>query len=69
MPRRPRSRKHGGQIRPWFRPLAAIAAGSTPATEVIEPSSASSPSTVKPFNASAGIAPMAAITPSAMGRS
>ena len=34
-----------GQIRPRPRPLAAIAAGSTPATAVIEPSRASSPST------------------------
>ena len=34
-----------GQIKPRPRPLAAIAAGSTPATAVIEPSSASSPST------------------------
>lgn len=58
-----------GQISPCPRPFAAIAAGSTPATEVIEPSSASSPSTVKPASASAGIAPIAAMTPSAIGRS
>ena len=38
-----------GQISPWPRALAATAAGSTPATAVIEPSSASSPSTVKPL--------------------
>jgi hypothetical protein len=58
-----------GQMRPWPRALAAIAAGSTPATGVMAPSSASSPSTVKPSRASEGMAPMAAMTPSAMGRS
>ena len=35
-----------GQISPLPRALAAIAAGSTPATGAIEPSSPSSPSTV-----------------------
>jgi hypothetical protein len=54
---------------PCPRSFAAIAAGSTPATAVIEPSSASSPKTVKPWSASAGIAPIAAITPSAIGKS
>ena len=58
-----------GQISPCPRSFAAIAAGSTPETAVIEPSRASSPSTVKPASASDGIAPIAAMTPSAMGRS
>ena len=58
-----------GQIRPSPRALAPIAAGSTPATAAIEPSSPSSPSTVKPATASAGMAPIAAIRPSAIGRS
>jgi len=58
-----------GQIRPSSRALAPIAAGSTPATGAIEPSSPSSPSTVKPESASGGIAPIAAISPSAIGRS
>jgi hypothetical protein len=58
-----------GQMRPSPRALAPIAAGSTPATAAIEPSSPSSPSTVKPESASAGMAPIAAIRPSAMGRS
>jgi len=49
--------------------LAPIAAGSTPATGAIEPSSPSSPSTVKPESASGGIAPIAAIRPSAIGKS
>jgi hypothetical protein len=49
--------------------LAAIAAGSTPATALIVPSSASSPMTAKPSSASGGIAPIAAITASAIGRS
>ena len=35
----------------------------------IEPSSPSSPSTVKPESASCGMAPIAAISPSAIGRS
>jgi hypothetical protein len=58
-----------GQISPCPRPFAAIAAGRTPATEVIEPSRASSPSTVKPARASPGIAPIAAMMPTAIGRS
>ncbi len=58
-----------GQISPSSRELAPIAAGSTPATGAIEPSSPSSPSTVKPVSASGGIAPIAAIRPSAIGRS
>jgi hypothetical protein len=58
-----------GQIRPSSRAFAPIAAGSTPATAAIEPSRPSSPSTVKPLNASGGIAPIAAISPSAIGRS
>ena len=58
-----------GQISPSSRALAPMAAGSTPATAAIEPSSPSSPSTVKPFSASGGIAPIAAIRPSAIGRS
>jgi hypothetical protein len=56
-------------MRPSLLPLAAIAAGSTPATAVMEPSRPNSPSTVKPESASAGIAPIAAINPSAMGKS
>ncbi len=35
-----------GQMSPWPRALAAMAAGSTPATAAMEPSSDSSPSTV-----------------------
>ena len=58
-----------GQISPSSRELAPIAAGSTPATGAIEPSRPSSPSTVKPLSASGGIAPIAAIRPSAIGRS
>ena len=58
-----------GQIRPSPRALAPIAAGSTPATLAIDPSRPSSPSTVKPFAASCGIAPIAPIRPSAIGRS
>ncbi len=58
-----------GQIRPSPRALAPIAAGNTPATLAIEPSRPSSPSTVKPFAASCGIAPIAPIRPSAIGRS
>jgi hypothetical protein len=49
--------------------LAPIAAGSTPATGAIDPSRPSSPSTVKPLSASEGIAPIAAISPSAIGKS
>jgi hypothetical protein len=49
--------------------LAPIAAGSTPATAAIEPSSPSSPKTVKPATASGGMAPIAAISPSAIGSS
>src|SRR5437899_5574565 len=49
--------------------VAPIAAGSTPATGAIEPSRPSSPSTVRPAAASCGIAPIAAISPSAIGRS
>src|ERR1700738_5516853 len=56
-----------GQISPSSRAFAPIAAGSTPATGAIEPSRPSSPSTVKPDNASGGIAPIAAIRPSANG--
>ena len=58
-----------GQIRPLPAALAAIAAGSTPATALIVPSSASSPITAKPSSASPGMAPIAAITASAIGRS
>jgi hypothetical protein len=58
-----------GQINPSSRLLAPIAAGSTPATRAIDPSRPSSPSTVNPFSASVGIAPIAAIRPSAIGRS
>ncbi len=58
-----------GQIRPSPRAFAPIAAGSTPATGEIEPSSPSSPSTVNPETASCGMAPIAAIRPSAIGRS
>jgi hypothetical protein len=58
-----------GQIRPSARPLAPIAAGRTPVTGATEPSRPSSPKTVKPDIASAGIAPIAAISPRAIGRS
>ena len=58
-----------GQINPSLREFAPIAAGSAPATAAIEPSRASSPSTVKPLSASCGTAPIAAISPSAIGRS
>ena len=58
-----------GQINPSLRALAPIAAGSTPATAASEPSRPSSPSTEKPANASDGMAPIAAIRPSAIGRS
>ena len=58
-----------GHIRPSPRALAPMAAGSTPATGAIEPSRPSSPSTVKPASASWGMAPIAAIRPSAIGRS
>ena len=47
----------------------SIAAGSTPATGANEPSRPSSPRTVYPRSASCGIAPIAAIRPSAIGRS
>jgi hypothetical protein len=40
-----------GQINPWPRPLAAIAADNTPATAAIEPSRPSSPKTVKLLSA------------------
>jgi hypothetical protein len=58
-----------GQIKPSSRELAPIAAGSTPATGASEPSRPSSPSTVNPDSASGGMAPIAAISPSAIGRS
>jgi len=58
-----------GQISPSPMPLAPIAAGSTPLTGVIRPSSASSPSTHQPESASPGSAPIAAISPTAIGRS
>ncbi len=48
---------------------AATAAGSTPATGAIRPSSDSSPMAAQPFRASGGITPIAASTPSAIGRS
>lgn len=53
-----------GQMRPRPRALAAMAAGSTPATEVTVPSSASSPTTRYDDSMSAGIAPIAAMMPS-----
>ena len=49
--------------------LAAIAAGSTPATGEMVPSSASSPSATKSPSWSPGMAPIAAISASAIGRS
>jgi hypothetical protein len=51
-----------GQMRPLPSAFAPIAAGSTPATGAMEPSSASSPSTQKPSMASRAMAPAAAIT-------
>ena len=59
----------GGADQASPRALAPIAAGSTPATAATEPSRPSSPSTVKPASASGGMAPIAAIRPSAIGRS
>jgi hypothetical protein len=58
-----------GQIRPSPRAFAPIAAGSTRATGAIEPSRPSSPRTAKPDSASCGMAPIAAISPSAIGKS
>ncbi len=58
-----------GQINPSPRALAPIAAGRTPATGAIEPSRPSSPKTANPDSASWGMAPIAAIRPSAIGRS
>jgi hypothetical protein len=58
-----------GQIKPSPRALAPMAAGRTPATAAIEPSRPSSPNTANPDSASCGMAPIAAISPSAMGRS
>ena len=58
-----------GHIKPSPRALAPMAAGNTPATGAIEPSRPSSPKTVKPDSASCGMAPIAAISPSAIGRS
>ncbi len=58
-----------GQIRPSLRALAPMAAGRTPATAAIDPSSPSSPNTANPESASCGMAPIAAIRPSAIGRS
>ena len=46
-----------------------MAAGKTPATGAMEPSNPNSPNTVKPARASDEIAPIAAIRPSAIGRS
>jgi hypothetical protein len=46
-----------------------MAAGSTPEIGMIDPSSASSPTTAKPSSASEGMAPIAAMTPSAIGKS
>ena len=58
-----------GQISPLPRALAPMAAGSTPATVAIVPSRDNSPSTQKLSIASRAIAPVAAISPSATGRS
>jgi hypothetical protein len=58
-----------GQISPLPSALAPIAAGRAPATVAIEPSSDNSPSAQKPSIASRAMAPVAAISPSAMGRS
>jgi hypothetical protein len=58
-----------GQIEPSPRALAPMAAGRAPATAAIEPSRPSSPNTANPDSASCGMAPIAAISPSAMGRS
>ena len=48
---------------------ASARSEAVPATGAIEPSRPSSPKTVKPDSASWGIAPIAAISPSAIGRS
>ncbi len=58
-----------GQIRPRPMALAAIAAGSTPATAEIVPSRASSPSATKSPSWSPGSAPIEAISASVIGRS
>jgi hypothetical protein len=58
-----------GQINPSSRALAPMAAGRTPATGAIDPSRPSSPKTANPATASWGMAPIAAIKPSAIGRS
>jgi signal transduction histidine kinase len=58
-----------GQIRPRPRALAAIAAGSVPATGAIVPSSESSPIATKSPSWSPGKAPSEAIRASAIGRS
>ncbi len=58
-----------GQISPLPMALAPIAAGNAPGTDLIEPSSASSPIAAKPSMASGEMAPMATIMASAIGRS
>ena len=58
-----------GQISARESAFALIAAGSTPATGVMRPSSASSPSTTCSEMESEATAPIATISPSAIGRS
>ena len=58
-----------GQIKPRPSALAAIAAGSVPATGAMVPSSESSPIATKSPSWSPGSAPSAAIKASAIGRS
>ena len=58
-----------GQIRPWSRAEAVIAASSTPETPRMDPSRVSSPSAVKPSIASSATTPMATNRPKAIGRS
>ncbi len=58
-----------GQIRPSPMPCTATAAGSTPATGAMRPSSDNSPIAAQPVRASGGRTPMAARMQSAIGRS
>jgi hypothetical protein len=51
---------HRRTIRPSSRELAPITACNTPAAGAVDPSRPSSPSTVRPLNASGDIAPIAA---------
>src|SRR5690348_1162763 len=56
-----------GADQPFIARIRTDRSGQNPATAAIDPSRPSSPSTVNPDNASEGIAPIAAIRPSAIG--